>query len=56
MKTGTNEELNTDIVVIGSGATGIAAALTAVEGGARVIILEKALNTGGTSNFPGCLR
>jgi fumarate reductase flavoprotein subunit len=44
--------LSTDIVVIGSGATGMAAALTAVDGGAKVILLEKMQHTGGTSNFP----
>jgi fumarate reductase flavoprotein subunit len=42
---------NTDIVVIGSGAAGMVAALTAAEGGAKVIIFEKAPHHGGTSNF-----
>ena len=41
-----------DIVVIGSGATGMGAALTAAEGGAKVVLLEKMGHTGGTSNFP----
>jgi len=41
----------TDVVVIGSGASGLAAALTAAEGGARVIIFEKQRTPGGTSNF-----
>ena len=41
----------TDIVVIGSGITGFAAALTAAEGGAKVILFEKQLSLGGTSNF-----
>jgi fumarate reductase flavoprotein subunit len=41
----------TDIVVVGSGATGLAAALTAAEGGARVILFEKQRSLGGTSNF-----
>ncbi|MGD0915425.1 MAG: FAD-dependent oxidoreductase [Thermodesulfobacteriota bacterium] len=41
----------TDVVVVGSGATGLAAALTAVEGGARVILFEKQRSLGGTSNF-----
>jgi len=42
---------STDIVVIGSGATGMAAALTAAEGGAKVILFEKMRNLGGVSNF-----
>jgi fumarate reductase flavoprotein subunit len=42
---------STDIVVIGSGATGMVAALTAAEGGAQVILLEKMRNLGGVSNF-----
>jgi fumarate reductase flavoprotein subunit len=41
----------TDIVVIGSGATGLAAALTAAEAGARVAVFEKQRSFGGTSNF-----
>ena len=42
---------NADVVVIGSGASGLAAALTAAEGGARVIVFEKQRTPGGTSNF-----
>ena len=41
----------TDLAVIGSGATGTAAALTAAEGGARIIIFEKMRSLGGVSNF-----
>ena len=43
--------METDVVVIGSGAAGMAAALTAAEGGAKVIIFEKLRHHGGTSNF-----
>ena len=43
--------METDVVVIGSGVTGLAAALTAAEGGAKVIVFEKQRSIGGTSNF-----
>ncbi len=47
-----NETSNqADMVVIGSGATGLTAALTAAQGGARVIVFEKQRSLGGTSNF-----
>jgi fumarate reductase flavoprotein subunit len=45
------EVTRTDLAVIGSGATGLAAALTAAEGGAKVILFEKMRNIGGSSNF-----
>jgi fumarate reductase flavoprotein subunit len=35
------ENINTDVVVLGAGGTGLAAAFTAAEKGARVIVLEK---------------
>jgi fumarate reductase flavoprotein subunit len=43
--------MEADVVVIGSGASGLAAALTAAEGGASVIVFEKQRAPGGTSNF-----
>lgn len=43
--------METDVAVIGSGVTGLAAALTAAEGGARVIVFEKQRSLGGSSNF-----
>lgn len=41
----------TDVVVIGGGVSGLASALSAVELGARVVILEKGSTTGGTGNM-----
>jgi fumarate reductase flavoprotein subunit len=41
----------TDVVVIGSGACGLAAAVSAAEAGARVMVFEKQRSLGGTSNF-----
>jgi fumarate reductase flavoprotein subunit len=45
--------LKTDVVVVGSGAAGMAAALTAAEKGAKVTVFEKNNFPGGISNFPG---
>jgi fumarate reductase flavoprotein subunit len=40
-----------DVAVVGSGATGMAAAVTLAEGGAKVVVFEKQRSLGGTSNF-----
>ena len=41
----------TNVVIAGSGATGLAAAVTLAEGGAKVVVFEKQRSLGGTSNF-----
>ena len=51
MNKATTEKLRFDLAVIGSGVSGLSAALTAAEGGARVILFEKQRSFGGTSNF-----
>lgn len=43
--------MNTDIVVIGAGAAGLAAALSACQGGTKITIIEKLAAPGGTSLF-----
>jgi len=43
--------IETDVVVIGTGGSGSAAALTAAEGGARVIVFEEKRFYGGISNM-----
>jgi fumarate reductase flavoprotein subunit len=44
-------ELAADIVIIGAGSAGLSAALTAAQGGASVILLEKADKVGGAGNY-----
>ncbi len=42
-----------DVVIVGGGGTGVAAALQAVSDGASVLVLEKTGVAGGTTNFSG---
>ena len=49
----TSWDQTTDVVVIGSGGAGLAAALGALESGAKVTILEKASTLGGTTGGSG---
>ncbi|MDQ0092107.1 fumarate reductase flavoprotein subunit [Paenibacillus anaericanus] len=46
-------ELTTDVVIIGGGGTGLAAAGSAFENGAKVIVLEKLANLGGSTALSG---
>jgi fumarate reductase flavoprotein subunit len=44
------QELQADIIIIAAGAAGLAAAISAAQGGASVLVFEKNQMTGGTAN------
>jgi 3-oxosteroid 1-dehydrogenase len=46
-------DIDADVVVIGSGAAGLTAALAAQDGGAKVVVIEKASTVGGASAVSG---
>lgn len=48
---GKTEHLTTDVIVVGAGASGVSAAVSAADHGAKVIIIEKTANIGGASNL-----
>ena len=45
------KQMRADVIVVAGGAAGLAAAITAAEKGARVIVFEKAATTGGCANL-----
>ncbi len=49
----TDVELTTDVVVVGAGGAGLAAAASAHENGAKVIVLEKQATVGGSTALSG---
>lgn len=48
---GITETYEADLVVIGAGASGVSAAVSAADHGAKVILIEKTANVGGASNL-----
>ncbi|MGD9598340.1 MAG: FAD-dependent oxidoreductase [Steroidobacteraceae bacterium] len=53
MTTPSLPDAETDVLVVGSGASGLAAALTAAECGARVLVIDSSHRFGGTSSTSG---
>ena len=51
MKTMRNKKKDYDVVIVGSGAAGMAAGLTAVQDGHSALLLEKGKTTGGSTNY-----
>ena len=48
--------IETDVCIVGCGGAGLAAAVSALESGAKkIVILEKTPRTGGTTRLPGGL-
>lgn len=45
------KQLQTDVVVVAAGLSGLAASIAAAENGANVIALEKSTTTGGAANM-----
>lgn len=45
------EQLEADVVVVGAGASGVSAAVSAADKGAKVILIEKTATIGGASNL-----
>lgn len=48
-----DQTYNVDVVVVGAGAGGTVAAVSAVEGGLKTLMLEKNAFAGGAGNFYG---
>lgn len=46
-----DEEVTVDVAIVGAGASGTAAAAAAIDGGAKVLMVEKTNNVGGISKF-----
>ena len=45
------KQMETDIIVVAAGLSGLAASIAAAENGARVLTFEKASTTGGAANM-----